>query len=47
MGYETLNHSKWERKYNVVFITKYRRRALFEQRRQHLGAVFRAPTLSP
>jgi putative transposase len=42
MDYETLNHSKWECKYHVVFIPKYRRKALFGQLRQHLGVVFRA-----
>lgn len=29
MDYETLNHSKWECKYHVVFIPKYRRKALY------------------
>ena len=39
--YESLNHSKWECKYHVVFIPKCRRRTLYEQLRQHLGEVFR------
>ena len=26
IDYETLNHSKWECKYHVVFIPKYRRK---------------------
>ena len=38
---ESLNHSKWECKYHVVFIPKCRRRALFEQLRRDLGSVFR------
>lgn len=38
--YESLNHTKWECKYHVVFIPKYRRKALFEQLRKHLGEVF-------
>jgi len=42
MDYETLNHSKWECKSHVVFIPKYRRKALFGQLRKHLGTVFRA-----
>jgi putative transposase len=42
MDYETLNHSKWECKYHVVFIPKCRRKTLFGQLRQHLGPVFRA-----
>ena len=39
--YESLSHSKWECKYHVVFIPKYRRKALFEALRKELGAVFR------
>ena len=39
--YENLSHTKWECKYHVVFIPKYRRKALFEQLREHLGPVFR------
>ena len=38
--YESLSHTKWERKYHVVFIPKCRRRTLYEQLRQHLGEVF-------
>jgi putative transposase len=38
--YESLNHTKWECKYHVVFIPKYRRKVLFEQLRKHLGEVF-------
>ena len=39
--YDSLNHSKWECKYHVVFIPKYRRKALYGQLRRHLGTVFR------
>lgn len=39
--YENLSHTKWECKYHVVFIPKYRRKVLFEKLRQHLGPVFR------
>ena len=39
--YESLSHSKWECKYHVVFIPKYRRKALYGKLRQHLGPVFR------
>src|SRR6266446_5175485 len=39
--YESLNHTKWECKYHVVFIPKFRRKALFGQLRRDLGAVFR------
>ena len=37
---ESLSHTKWECKYHVVFIPKYRRKALYEQLRMHLGEVF-------
>ena len=39
--FESLNHSKWECKYHVVFIPKCRRRALYEELRKYLGEVFR------
>lgn len=38
---ETLSHTKWECKYHVVFIPKYRRKVLYGQLRQELGRVFR------
>ena len=38
---ETLAHSTWECKYHVVFIPKYRRKALYGQLRKDLGLVFR------
>jgi putative transposase len=41
MDYETLSHSKWDCKYHVVFIPKYRKKALFAELRRHLGSVFR------
>ena len=39
--YESLSHAKWNCKYHVVFIPKYRRRTLFGVVRRELGAVFR------
>src|SRR3954468_15293495 len=39
--HESLNHSKWECKYHVVFIPKCRRKTLYQQLRRHLGEVFR------
>jgi REP element-mobilizing transposase RayT len=39
--YESLNHTKWECKYHVVFIPKYRRKALYGSLRKHLGKLFR------
>ena len=38
---ESLNHTKWDCKYHVVFIPKGRRRVLYGQLREHLGEVFR------
>jgi putative transposase len=38
--YESLNHTKWECKYHVVFIPKGRRKKLYQQLRQDLGEVF-------
>ena len=39
--HQSLNHSKWECKYHVVFDPKYRRKTLYGELRQHLGEVFR------
>ena len=39
--YESLNHTKWECKYHVVFIPKYRRKVLYGALRKHLGKLFR------
>ena len=38
--YESLSHTKWECKYHVVFIPKYRKKALYGNLRHHLGEVF-------
>ena len=38
--YESLGHTKWECKYHVVFIPKYRRKALYGRLRRYLGEVF-------
>ena len=35
-----MSHSKWDCKYHVVFVPKYRRKALFGELRKHLGAIF-------
>lgn len=37
---ESLNHSKWECKYHVVFIPKRRRKTLYGALRKYLGEVF-------
>lgn len=36
----SLSHTKWECKYHIVFIPKYRRKALFGQIRRELPAIF-------
>jgi putative transposase len=35
-----LNHTRWECKYHIVFIPKYRRKAIYGQIRKELGEVF-------
>jgi putative transposase len=39
--YESLQHSKWECKYHVVWIPKCRKKALYGQLRKELGRVLR------
>ena len=39
-AYQSLSHSRWDCKYHVVFVPKRRRKALFGNIRQKLGAVF-------
>ena len=38
---QSLNHTRWDCKYHIVFIPKGRRKTLYVQLRQHLGEVFR------
>ena len=38
---ESLSHTRWECKYHVVFIPKYRRKTLYAELRRYLGEVFR------
>ena len=40
MSYESLCHSKWDCKYHLVFIPKYRKKVLYGKIRQFLGPVF-------
>ncbi len=37
----TLNHSKYECKYHLVFIPKYRKKTLYVELRQYLGEIFK------
>ena len=40
--YGSLNHTKWECKYHVVFIPKCRRKVLYGGLREHMGTLFRS-----
>jgi putative transposase len=40
MNFQSLSHSKWDCKYHVVFVPKWRRKALFGQIRKELKAIF-------
>jgi putative transposase len=37
---QSLNHTKWECKYLIVWIPKYRKKAIFEDLRRYLGEIF-------
>ena len=39
--YKSLCHTKWECKYHIVFIPKYRKKRIFGGIRRHLGDVLR------
>ena len=38
--YKSLNHTRWDCKYHVVFIPKYRKKQIFGALRKHLGEIF-------
>ena len=38
---ENLKHTKWECKYHVVFIPKYRRKVMYGSIRRELGSIIR------
>ena len=38
---ESLGHTKWECKYHIVYIPKYRKKALYGALRQQLGEVLK------
>jgi putative transposase len=40
MSYESLSHSRWDCKYHLVFIPKFRRKVLYGRIRKFLGSVF-------
>ena len=37
---QSSSHTKWDCKYHIVFIPKYRRKQLFGEVRRHLGEIF-------
>jgi len=39
-AWQSLAHSRWECKYHVVFIPKYRRKAIYGEIRASLGGIF-------
>lgn len=39
--YDGLSQTKWECKYHVMFIPKFRRKTLYVELRSHLGEVFK------
>ena len=39
--YGSLNHTRWDCKYHVVFIPKYRKKRIFGEIRRHLGEILR------
>ena len=40
----SLNHTRWECKYHIVFMPKYRRKVIFGQIRRGLGDLFHCPS---
>ena len=38
--YKSLAHTKWDCKYHVVFIPKYRKKVIYGGLRSHLGEIF-------
>jgi putative transposase len=38
---QSLSHSRWECKYHIIWISKYRRKRLFGELRKELGQVLR------
>lgn len=38
--YRSLNHTRWDCKYHVVFIPKRRKKQIFGATRKHLGEIF-------
>ena len=39
-SYDGLSHSRWDCKYHVVFVPKYRKKAIYGDRREFLRQIF-------
>ena len=39
-SYESLSHSRWDCKYHVVFIPKYRKKTIYGEKREYLRRIF-------
>src|SRR3990167_7430120 len=39
-SYQSLSHSKWDCKYHIVFVPKYRKKVLYGNIRRYLGPLF-------
>ncbi len=40
MSYDSLSHSKWDCKYHLVFVPKFRKKKLYGEIRRFIGPVF-------
>jgi hypothetical protein len=40
-GFQSLSHTVWECNYHIVWIPKYRRKALYGDLREHLSIILR------
>ena len=38
--YQSLSHSRWDGKYHLVFVPKYRKKVIFGEIRKFLGPIF-------
>ncbi len=38
---ESLSHTKWECKYHIIWISKYRKKSLYKELRQYLGSILK------
>ena len=39
--WKSLSHMRWDCKYHLVFITKYRHRMIYEELREKIGTIIR------